>query len=90
MELHITDTEVSPGVRRMLAGLEVTTKAVERKAQAIGGDIAQGCSTRLGGPFRPAGGHWETGAIWHLESSHPLGCYWHLNCAQMFELIQER
>jgi hypothetical protein len=61
VELDITDTEVSPGVRRMLAvvgaaapfdhgreqmhvlaGLEVTTKAVERTAEAIGGDIAQG------------------------------------------------
>src|SRR6185369_3071312 len=61
VELDIVDTEVSPGVRRMLAlvgsaapfdhgrqqmqalaGLEVTTKAVERTAEAIGGDIAQG------------------------------------------------
>jgi hypothetical protein len=61
VELDITDTEVSPGVRRMLAvvgaaapfdhgreqmhvlaGLEVTTKAVERTAEAIGSDIAQG------------------------------------------------
>jgi len=60
-ELDIVDTEVSPGVRRMLAlvgsaapfdhgreqmqvlaGLEVTTKAVERTAEAIGGDIARG------------------------------------------------
>jgi hypothetical protein len=60
-ELDIVDTEVSPGVRRMLAvvgaaapfdhgrqqmqvlaGLEVTTKAVERTAEAIGGHIAQG------------------------------------------------
>jgi hypothetical protein len=61
VELDIAGTEVSPGVRRMLAvvgaaapfdhgreqmqtlaGLEVTTKAVERTAEAIGGDIAQG------------------------------------------------
>jgi len=61
LELDIADTEVSPGVRRMLAvvgaaapfdhgreqmrvlaGLEVTTKAVERTAEAIGGDIAAG------------------------------------------------
>ncbi|MGH9455119.1 MAG: ISKra4 family transposase, partial [Terriglobia bacterium] len=61
VELDIENTEVSPGVRRMLAvvgaespfdygrqqmevlaGLEVTTKAVERIAEAIGGDIAQG------------------------------------------------
>jgi hypothetical protein len=60
-ELDVEDTEISPGVRRMLAvvgatapfdhgrqqmevlaGLEVTTKAVERTAEAIGGDIAQG------------------------------------------------
>ena len=59
--LDIADTEVSPGVRRMLAvvgaaapfddgrqqmktlaGLEVTTKAVERTAEAIGSDIALG------------------------------------------------
>ena len=61
VELDVKDTEVSPGVRRMLAvvgaaapfdhgrqqmevlaGLEVTTKAVERTAEAVGGDIAQG------------------------------------------------
>jgi hypothetical protein len=61
VELDIADTEVSPGVRRMLAtvgaaapfdhgrkqmktlaGLEVTTKAVERTAEAIGADIARG------------------------------------------------
>lgn len=61
VELDIADTEISPGVRRMmamvgaaapfdhgrqqmkiLAGLEVTTKAVERTAEAIGADIAQG------------------------------------------------
>jgi hypothetical protein len=61
VELDVEATEVSPGVRRMLAvvgaaapfdhgrkqmevlaGLEVTTKAVERTAEAIGGDIAQG------------------------------------------------
>jgi len=61
VELDIADTELSPGVRRMLAvvgaaapfdhgreqmrvlaGLKVTTKAVERTAEAIGGDIAQG------------------------------------------------
>jgi hypothetical protein len=59
--LDVTDTEVSPGVRRMLAvvgaaapfdqgrqqmeilaGLEVTTKAVERTAEAIGEDVAAG------------------------------------------------
>ena len=59
-ELDIVDTEVSPGVRRMLAvvgagapfecgrkqmktlaGLEVTAKAVERTAEAIGAGIAQ-------------------------------------------------
>jgi hypothetical protein len=59
-ELDIVDTELSPGVRRMLAlvgadgpfehgrqqmqtlaGLEVTTKSVERTAEAIGSDIAQ-------------------------------------------------
>ncbi|MCZ2074559.1 MAG: ISKra4 family transposase [Bryobacterales bacterium] len=58
-ELDISDTEFSPGVRRMLAavgqealfdhgrrqlkllaGLEVTTKAVERTAEAMGEDIA--------------------------------------------------
>lgn len=61
VELDVENTEVSPGVRRMLAivgqeapfdqgrqqmevlaGLEVTAKAVERTAEAIGGDIAQG------------------------------------------------
>jgi hypothetical protein len=61
VELDVMDTEVSPGVRRMLAvvgaempfdhgrkqmkvlaGLEVTTKSVERTAETIGGDIAQG------------------------------------------------
>lgn len=61
MELDIADTELSPGVRRMLAvvgaaapfdhgreqmqvlaGLEVTTKAVERTAEAVGADIARG------------------------------------------------
>jgi hypothetical protein len=60
IELDITDTEFSPGVRRMdalvgqeapfdhgreqmkvLAGVEVTTKSVERIAEAIGDDIAQ-------------------------------------------------
>ena len=59
-ELDIEQTEISPGVRRMmamvgqqapfdhgrqqlklLAGLEVTIKAVERTAEAIGEDIAQ-------------------------------------------------
>ena len=59
--LDIEKTELSPGVRRMLAlvgseapfdhgrrqiellaGLKVTTKAVERTAEAIGGDIARG------------------------------------------------
>ncbi len=58
-ELDVEDTEVSPGVRRMmamvgatdpfdqgrqqlqvLAGLEVTTKAVERTAEAIGESVA--------------------------------------------------
>jgi len=61
VELDIADTELSPGVRRMLAvvgaaapfdhgreqmlvlaGLEVTTKAVERTAEAVGADIARG------------------------------------------------
>jgi hypothetical protein len=60
VELDIEDTELTPGVRRMLAlvgqeapfdhgrrhmellaGLEVTAKAVERTAEAIGEDIAQ-------------------------------------------------
>jgi len=59
VELDIEDTGVSPGVRRMkagvghqvpfdqgrqlmkdLAGLDVTTKSVERTAEAIGADIA--------------------------------------------------
>jgi hypothetical protein len=59
--LDIEKTELSPGVRRMLAlvgaeapfdhgrrqiellaGLQVTAKAVERTAEAIGGDIAKG------------------------------------------------
>ena len=59
VELDVEDTEVSPGVRRMLAvvgaaapfdhgreqmqvlaDLEVSTKAVERNAEAIGEDIA--------------------------------------------------
>ena len=59
--LDIDKTDLSPGVRRMLAlvgaetsfdhgrqqiellaGLEVTTKAVERTAEAIGADIAEG------------------------------------------------
>lgn len=59
IELDVEKTELSPGVRRMLAlvgqdapfdhgreqlkllaGLEVTTKAVERTAEAIGADIA--------------------------------------------------
>ena len=61
VELDVKDTEVSPGVRRMLAvvgaeapfdhgrqqmavlaGLELTTKAVERTAEAIGSDIVHG------------------------------------------------
>ncbi len=61
VELDIQHTELSPGVRRMLAavgsaapfddgrqqmqllaGLTVTTKAVERTAEAIGAEIAQG------------------------------------------------
>jgi len=61
VELDIQHTELSPGVRRMLAavgsaapfddgrqqmqllaGLMVTTKAVERTAEATGSDIAQG------------------------------------------------
>src|SRR6516162_137910 len=60
-DLDIQDTELSPGVRRMmaavgheaafnrgreqlklLAGLTVTTKAVERTAEAIGADIERG------------------------------------------------
>ncbi len=60
VELDIENTELSPGVRRMLAlvgqdapfdhgrqqmellaGLQVTAKAVERTAEAIGEDIAQ-------------------------------------------------
>jgi hypothetical protein len=60
VELDIDNTELSPGVRRMLAmvgqdapfdhgrqqikllaGLEVTAKSVERTAEAIGADIAQ-------------------------------------------------
>jgi hypothetical protein len=59
VELDVENTELSPGVRRMLAvvghdaafdhgreqmkwlaGLEVTTKAVERTAETIGADIA--------------------------------------------------
>ena len=61
VDLDIQDTELSPGVRRMmaavgheaafnrgreqlklLAGLTVTTKAVERTAEAIGADIERG------------------------------------------------
>ena len=61
IELDIQDTELSPGVRRMmaavgheaafdrgreqlklLAGLSVTTKTVERTAEAIGADIERG------------------------------------------------
>ena len=61
VELDVKETEVSPGVRRMLAmvgaevpfdhgrqqmkllaDLDVTTKAVERTAEAIGEDIAAG------------------------------------------------
>jgi len=60
VELDIDNTELSPGVRRMLAlagqdaafdhgrqqikllaGLDVTTKSIERPAEAIGEDIAQ-------------------------------------------------
>ena len=60
-DLDVDGTELSPGVRRMLAvvgaaaafdhgrqqmeilaGLKVTAKAVERNAEAIGSDIAQG------------------------------------------------
>ena len=60
VKLDIENTELSPGIRRMLAlvgqaapfdqgreqmkllaNLEVTTKAVERTAEAIGGEIAQ-------------------------------------------------
>ena len=41
VELDIEDTETSPGQQmKLLAGLEVTTKAVERTAEAIGTDIA--------------------------------------------------
>ena len=66
VELDIENTEVSPGVRRMLAvvgaespfdcgrqqmevlaGLEVSTKAVERTAEAIGEDIAQGDKQKI-------------------------------------------
>jgi len=61
VELDVSDTEISPGVRRMLAmvgaaapfdhgrqqmevlaGLQVTAKAVERNAEAIGEAIAHG------------------------------------------------
>jgi hypothetical protein len=61
VELDVNDTEISPGVRRMLAmvgatapfdhgrqqmevlaGLKVTAKAVERNAEAIGEDMADG------------------------------------------------
>lgn len=61
VDLDVDGTELSPGVRRMLAvvgaaapfdhgrqqmeilaGLKVTAKAVERTAEAIGSDIAQG------------------------------------------------
>ena len=60
-QLDVDNTELSPGVRRMLAvvgaaasfdhgrqqiealaGLQITAKAVERTAEAIGSDIAQG------------------------------------------------
>lgn len=66
IELDVEDSEISPGVRRMLAlvgqeapfdqgrqqlkllaGLEVTTKAVERTAQAIGEDVAFGEQERI-------------------------------------------
>jgi hypothetical protein len=66
-QLHVEDTECSPGVRRMmavvgsetsfdrgreqlelLAGLEVTTKAVERHAEAIGTDIAKREQEKVG------------------------------------------
>jgi hypothetical protein len=66
-ELDIEQTELSPGVRRMLAlvgadgpfehgrqqvkllaGLDVTAKAVERTAEAIGSDIAQGEQREIG------------------------------------------
>ncbi len=65
--LDIEQTELSPGVRRMLAlvgaaapfdhgrqqvkllaGLDVTAKAVERTAEAIGSDIAQGEQREIG------------------------------------------
>jgi hypothetical protein len=65
-ELDVENTELSPGVRRMLAtvgqeapfdrgrrqmkllaDLEVTTKAVERTAEAIGEDIAVGEQQRI-------------------------------------------
>ena len=66
-ELDLNGTELSPGVRRMLAvvvaaapfdhgrqqmevlaGLKVTAKAVERTAEAIGCDIAQGEQREIG------------------------------------------
>jgi hypothetical protein len=66
VELDVNETEVSPGVRRMLAvvgaevpfdhgrqqmkllaDLEVTTKAVERTAEAIGEDIAAGSQKEI-------------------------------------------
>jgi hypothetical protein len=46
-ELDVAGTECSPGVRRMLAGLEVTAKAVERHAEAIGEDIAKRDQQRI-------------------------------------------
>jgi hypothetical protein len=66
VELDVNDTEISPGVRRMLAivgatapfdhgrqqmevlaGLKVTAKAVERHAEAIGEDMADGEQVEL-------------------------------------------
>jgi hypothetical protein len=73
VELDVKDTEVSPGVRRMLAmlgaavpfehgrqqieilaGLEVTAKAVERTAEAIGGESLRASNGRSSAPCSPA------------------------------------
>jgi hypothetical protein len=67
VELDVENTELSPGVRRMLAtvgqqaafeqgrqqmellaGLAVTTKAVERTAEAIGADYRKAAAARAG------------------------------------------
>jgi hypothetical protein len=79
VELDIENTELSPGVRRMLAavghegpfeqgrqqmellaGLSLTTKAVERTAEAIGEDIAVGHKRQLQ-------------RVWQLELPIPMG-----------------